>query len=184
MCEVEESIADGVKAGRQEPYAHIISYLLDRAIVQHLQNPPRHGLADSATCYKVYNPPTPSDPRHGQRALVAALSELTPEEREAAMQQDNAIEDLDATQGLWDEDYGSNSSDSDYSVPATPSRAQDAEASVFSSTQADPATTQTAELMKMMIAMQSQFNQSMLKMQEEAAKRENRTSQVFHAIQQ
>jgi len=38
--------------------------------------------------------------------------------------------------------------------------------------------------MKMMIAMQSQFNQSMLKMQEEAAKRENRTSQVFHAIQQ
>ena len=100
------------------------------------------------------------------------------------MQQDDAIEDLDAAQGLWDEDYGSNSSDSDYSLPATPSRAQDAEASVFSSTQADPATTQTAELMKMVIALQSQFNQSMLKMQEEAAKRENRTSQVFHAIQQ
>jgi len=173
-----------VKAGRQEPYAHIISYLLDRAIVQHLQNLPRHGLVDSATYYKVYNPPTPSDPRHGQRALVAALSELTPKEREAAIQQDDAIEDLDATQGLWDEDYGSDSSDSDYTVLATPFRAHDAEASVSSSAQADPATTQTAELMKMMLAMQSQFNQSMLKMQEEAAKRENRTSQVFHAIQQ
>ena len=81
-------------------YAHIISYLLDRAIVQHLQNPPRHGLADSATCYKVYNPPTPSDPRRGQRALVAALSELTSEAREADMQQDDAIENMDAAQGL------------------------------------------------------------------------------------
>ena len=51
LCGVEESIADGVKAGRQQPYAHIISYLLDRAIVQHLQNLPRHGPAYSATCY-------------------------------------------------------------------------------------------------------------------------------------
>ena len=100
------------------------------------------------------------------------------------MHHDDAIEDLDAAQGLWDEDYGSDSSESDYTVLATPSRAHDAEASVSSSAQADPATTQTAELMKMMIAMQSQFNQSMLKMQEEAAKREERNSQVFHAIQQ
>ena len=98
------------------------------------------------------------------------------------MLQDDAIEDLDAAQGLWDEDYGSDSSDSDYTVPAKPSRAHDAEASVSSSAQADPATTQTAELMNMMLAMQSQFNQSMLKMQEEAAKREERTSQLFHAI--
>ena len=182
LCEVEESIAVGVKAGRQQPYAHIISYLLDRAIVQHLQNPPRHGLADSATCYKVYNPPTPSDPRRGQRALVAAQSELSPKEREAAQHEDDAIEDLDAAQGLWDEDYGSDSSDSDYTVPATPSRAHDAEARVSSSALADLAMTQTAELMKMMITMQSQFNQSMMKMQEEAAKREERTSQLFHAI--
>ena len=77
---------------------------MNRAIVQHFQTSPRHGLADSATYYKVYNPPTPSDPRHGQGALVAALSELTPEEREAAMLQDDVIEDLDAAQGLWDED--------------------------------------------------------------------------------
>ena len=78
----------------------------------------------------------------------------------------------------------SDSSESDYTVLATPSRAHDAEASVSSSAQADPATTQTAELMKMMIAMQSQFNQSMLKMQEEVAVREECTSQIFHAIQQ
>ena len=100
------------------------------------------------------------------------------------MLQDDAIEDLDAAQGLWDEDYGSDSSDSDYTVLATPSRAHDAEASVSSSAQADPATTQTAQLMKMMLAMQSQFNESMLKMQKEAAVREERTSQIFHAIQQ
>ena len=113
------------------------------------------GLADNATCFMVYNLPTPSDPRHGQGALVAALSELTPEEREAAVHHDDAIEDLDAAQGLWDEDYGSDSSDSDYTVPATPSRAHDAEASVSSSAQADLATTQTAKLMKMMLVMQS-----------------------------
>ena len=144
-----------MKAGRQEPYAHIISYLLDRAIVQHLQNLPRHGLADSATYYKVYNPPTPSDPRHGQRALVAALSELTLEEREAAIQQDDAIEDLDGAQGLWDEDYGFDSSNSDYTVLATPPRAHDAEASVSSSAQPNPRMTQTSQLMQMMITMQS-----------------------------
>ena len=38
--------------------------------------------------------------------------------------------------------------------------------------------------MKMMLAMQSQFNESMLKMQKEAAVREERTSQIFHAIHQ
>ena len=85
LCEIQDSIADGLKAGRQQPYAHIISYLLDRTIVQHLQNPVRHPLADSPTFYKVYNPPSSKDPRRGQKALVAALSELTPEEREVAM---------------------------------------------------------------------------------------------------
>ena len=73
---------------------------MNRAIVQHFQTSPRHELADSTTCYKFYNPPTPSDPRRGQRALVAALSELTSEAREADMQQDDAIENMDAAQGL------------------------------------------------------------------------------------
>ena len=105
--------------------------------------------------YNVYNPPTPSDPRRGQRALVTALSELTPEEREAVVQHDDAIEDLDAAQGLWDEDYGSDSSDSVNTVPATPSRAHDAEASVSSSAQPNPRMTLTSQLMQMMITMQS-----------------------------
>ena len=144
-----------MKAGRQQPYAHIISYLLDRAIVQHFQTLPRHEIADSTTCYKVYNPLTLSDPCRGQRALVAGLSELTPKEREAAMQQDDAIEDLDDAQGLWDEDYGFDSSNSDYTVLATPPRAHDAEASVSSSAQPNPRMTQTSQLMQMMITMQS-----------------------------
>ena len=83
LCEIQDSIADGLKAGRQQPYAHIISYLLDRTIVHHLQNPVRHPPADSPTCYKVYDPPSSKDPRRGQRALLAAQSELSPEEREA-----------------------------------------------------------------------------------------------------
>ena len=62
LCEIQDSIADGLKAGRQQPYAHIISYLLDRTIVQHLQNPVRHPLADNPTFYKVYNPPSSRDP--------------------------------------------------------------------------------------------------------------------------
>jgi len=109
----------------------------------------------STTCYKVYNPLTPSDPRRGQRALVAGLNELTPKEREAAMQQDDAIEDLDDAQGLWDEDYGFDSSNSDYTVLATPPRAHDAEASVSSSAQPNPRMTLTSQLMQMMITMQS-----------------------------
>jgi len=100
LCEIQDSIADGLKAGRQQPYAHIISYLLDRTIVHHLQNPVRHPPADSPTCYKVYDPPSSKDPRRGQRALVAAQSELSPKEREAAQHEDDAIEDLDAVNGF------------------------------------------------------------------------------------
>ena len=73
---------------------------MDRSIVQNFQTPPRHGLADSPTCYKVYDPPSSKDPRRGQRALVAAQSELSPKEREAAQHEDDAIEDLDAVNGF------------------------------------------------------------------------------------
>jgi len=72
LCEIQDNIADGLKAGRQQPYTHIISYLLDRTIVQHLQNPVCHPLADSPTFYKVYNLPSSRDRRRGQRALLAA----------------------------------------------------------------------------------------------------------------
>ena len=68
LCEIKESIADGLKAGRQQPYTHIINYLLDRTIVQHLQNLVRHPLADSPTFYKVYNPPSSRDTRRGQKS--------------------------------------------------------------------------------------------------------------------
>ena len=182
-----------MKAGRQQPYAHIISYLLDRTIVQHLQNPVRHPLEESPTFYKVYNPLSSRDPRHGQRALLAAQSELSPEEREATQWEDDAIEDLDAINGFWDGDYGSDSSDSDYTVTTPPPRANDAEVGGSSSAQPDPAAAQapvspaaptTTDLMQMMINMQTQFNDRMLKLQEEAAAREERNMTVIHAIQQ
>lgn len=166
---------------------------MDRTIVQHLQNPIRHPLGDSLTCYKVYNPPPPRDPRCGQTALAAAQSELSPEEREAALWEDDAIEDLDAANGFWDGDYGSDSSDSDYRDTTPPPRAHDAEAGGSSSAQSDPAPAQapfappeptTTDLMKMMLNMQAQFNKRVLKLQEEAAAREECNTATLHAIQQ
>jgi len=84
---------------------------------------------------------------------------------------------LDAINGFWDGDYGSDSSDSDYTVTAPPPRAIDAEAGGSSSAQPDPAPAQapvapavptTADLMQMMINIHTQFNERMLKLQEEA----------------
>ena len=156
-----------------------------------MQNPVRHPLVESPTFYKVYNSPSSKDPCHGQRALLAAQSELSPEEREATQREDDAIEDLDAINGFWDGDYGSDSSDSDYTVTASPPRAIDAEAGGSSSAQPDPAPAQapvapavptTADLMQMMINMQTQFNKRMLKQQEEAAAREERNMSLIHAI--
>ena len=129
----------------------------------------------------------------GQRALLAAQSELSPEEREATQREDDAIEDLDAINGFWDGDYGSDSSDSDYIVTTPPPRANDAEAGGSNSAQPDPAAAQapvspaaptTTDLMQMMINMQTQFNERMLKLQEEAVVREECNMFVIHAIQQ
>ena len=80
---------------------------------------------------------------------------------------------MDAINGFWDGDYGFDSSDSDYIVIAPPPRDNDAEACGSSSAQPDPAPAQvpvspaaptTADLMQMMINMQTQFNERMLKL--------------------
>ena len=118
---------------------------------------------------------------------------MSPEEREATQRDDDAIEDLDARNGFWDSDYGSDSSDSYYIVTAPPPRANDVEAGGSSSAQPDPAPAQapvapaastTTDLMQMMINMQTQFNDRMLKLQEEAVAREERNMIMIHAIQQ
>ncbi|RLN27929.1 uncharacterized protein C2845_PM05G04620 [Panicum miliaceum] len=90
---------------------------------------------DSTTAYMVYRPPPSMDPRRGPRALVAAQSGMAPQDRAAAIEEDDIMEDLDVVHGLWD-DYDSDDSDSDsdygVSILAPPPRAHDAEAGAFS----------------------------------------------------
>ena len=186
--EIEDCIADGLWTRRQQPYAHIISYLLDRAIDESSRHRLRDRLADRSTAYMVYRPPTSTDPRRGPRALVVAQHGMTPEERDAAIEEDDEMEDLDAVHGLWDSYSESDDSDSDYEVPimAPPPRHHNGEAGGSGSAPAaasapDPvgAPTQAANSWEFMISMQKQMvnmQEQMLKMQEVAEAREERNN--------
>ena len=129
--EIEDCIADGLWTRRQQSYAHIISYLLDRAIDQSSRPRVRDCIANSSAANKVYRPQALEDPHHGPRALVAAQRGMTLEDRAAAIEEDDEMEDLDDGHGLWDSYSDSDDSDSDYEVCilAPPPRDHDVEAS-------------------------------------------------------
>lgn len=134
LCEIEDNIAEGL--GRQQPFAHFISYLLARSIhyPEHLgvyqQTPKR---------FPDYIPSAPTDRRRGQRAMAQAQRQIPAEERDRVAAEDQALAEAEAElpHAFIDlDDDDSDSEDIEF-IPPLPRR-HDAEAG--GSTQGAPQT--------------------------------------------
>ena len=85
---MEDVIADGMSMGRQQPYAHFISYM-----IAHLIQPPTHRqrYEESIQSFRHYNPALPEDRCRGLRAMGQVLRGMDEAERVEAQQQDEEL---------------------------------------------------------------------------------------------
>jgi hypothetical protein len=121
LCEIEDVIADGMTMVRQQPYAHIISFLL----AQTTRPPEFFETYESSRSFKVYAPAPPTDRRRGQRAMAHAQEQIPPEDRERVAVEDEALAEAEADlpQAFLDiaSDSDSDSSDHEF-LPPLPRR--------------------------------------------------------------
>jgi len=115
LCEIEDTIADGLRVGRRFPFGHYLSYMICRA------GPPMGPLygkwQSSRDAFKVYRAAKRTDRRRGHRATVAVEQTWTEEQRAQIEAEDaelRAGEVQAGLEGFMDVELESDSDDEDF----------------------------------------------------------------------
>lgn len=98
LCELENVIADSIKMGRFMPYVHLISYILAGSMGRQRREAGTDVFMEYIeqwsslkTTFPDYRPTKVGDRRHGQRALVPILQQLSSEQHTQAAAEDEAL---------------------------------------------------------------------------------------------